>query len=132
MKKDVFNDVLNDCLRCHKIPYETESSHWHYCYDCVKTCVFCKEFKPVYAFSFDFKSEEYKRWKASNCFGFTAASGHVDTCIRCEQKVMESLQPLTLNLAKESRKLYDKTVATNQPQLELMLEAMKRKSGQSE
>lgn len=84
--------MLNNCFRCHKYPYETEPSHWHYCNDCVKLCVICLDLKVLWSFNFDFKSDEYKRWKATDCFGFMSREGHKDECASCERAQLDALK----------------------------------------
>jgi hypothetical protein len=83
--------MLNNCFYCHRQPYETTPDHWHYCNDCVKVCTVCKELKGLWAFNFDYKSEEYKRWKASDCYGIMNASGFTEECGSCIGKLTDSL-----------------------------------------
>src|SRR6478609_1526075 len=119
-------DVLNDCLRCHKVGYETNSTHWHYCNDCVKTCSICKELKVLWSFNFDFKSEEYKRWKASNCHGLMNASGHLDECASCLRSVLDSLSAkIVVTKGKPSLTI----PGISQEQLELLLNASQKGAG---
>jgi hypothetical protein len=85
--------MLNNCFRCHREPYETSADHWHYCNDCVKVCAICKELKVLWAFNFDFKSEEFKRWKATDCHGFMNVDGHTAECGSCLARITDLLQP---------------------------------------
>jgi hypothetical protein len=112
--------MLNDCLRCHKSDYLTDSTHWHYCNDCVKICTTCSEVKALWSFNFNFKSDEYKRWKNSNCYGFMNASGHLDECASCDRKVLEALQPVK-NLETKGKIEFVMTPAM----LQLMQDAMR-------
>ena len=114
--------MLNDCLRCHKVGYETDSTHWHYCNDCVKVCVSCKTLKVLGAFNFDFKSAEYKRWKESNCTGHMNASGHLNECSSCMRAVLDSLQGSITKIGKPELQ-----IKVSPAQLQLMLDALQGK-----
>jgi hypothetical protein len=84
--------MKNDCLYCHKdIIYENfDLSHVHYCSDCVRICIECGEMKGIWCFNFDYTSDTYKEWKATNCYGLLAAPGHKLVCGQCEQKEEEA------------------------------------------
>jgi hypothetical protein len=112
--------MLNDCLRCHKVNYETEPDHWHFCNDCIKVCTVCKEKKVLWAFNFDFKSAEYKRWKASDCHGHMNASGHTEECGACIRRIFDTL--LVKPIAKVAQE-----VKLTPRQLEIMLGAIQGK-----
>lgn len=121
-QRERFEDMINGCLRCHKEPYETESTHWHYCNDCVKVCCVCGELKVLWAFNFDFKSAEYKRWHDAKGYGFMNASGHSDTCAQCERSALEAI---LFKPKAEPGKI-------SQSQLELMLKATLSKQAATE
>lgn len=103
--------MLNDCLNCHKEPYETDSTHWHYCNDCVKICTICRETKPTFMFGFDFKSAEYKRWHEAKAMGFMNPTGYLDECFTCLRAVAELLVPA-------------KTSKTSEQAIQLMLDTL--------
>lgn len=117
-------EVLNDCFRCHKVGYETEPSHWHYCNDCVKVCTVCKELKVLWAFDFDFKSAEYKRWHEAKGFGFMNASGHMNECSSCMRTALDSLQAKVV-IVKGKPTIQIPGISPDQ--LQLMLDAMQGK-----
>lgn len=109
-------DILNDCMWCHKVDYETERTHWHYCNDCVKICTVCNQVKALFMFDFNFKSAEYKRWKAANCYGRMSKDGHMDECSTCIRTALNTL------LVKPIAKVAEKMSITPE-MVQLMLDA---------
>jgi len=119
-----YEKMLNNCFRCHKEPYETDETHWHYCNDCVKVCTICGELKPLWSFDFDFKSAEYKRWHEAKAYGFMNASGHLNECASCLRSALESLQA---KIVVVKGKPTVTIPGVSAEQLEMMLNAMQGK-----
>src|SRR5713101_2774121 len=89
---DEGKSMTNDCLYCHReITFENYSfEHVHYCTDCVQYCIECGELKGVWCFGFDYKSDEYKIWKGSGCYGKMTIGGHLKVCGSCERNQEEA------------------------------------------
>jgi hypothetical protein len=84
----------------------------------MKLCSVCLDQKVLWAFDFNFKSAEYKRWKSENCYGLMNRDGHKDECASCERAQLDSLKV-------KSEKTLGAATGVTQAQLQLMLDALR-------